>query len=111
KELELAESLARERGWNVRVIHTSELANPEYAKNAANRCYFCKAELFSHLKGIADAEGYAAIAYGANVDDMKDFRPGHQAARKQAVRSPLYDAGLTKSEIRAAPHDPGLPHW
>jgi uncharacterized protein len=111
KELELAETLARDRGWNVRVIRTSELENPEYAKNAGNRCYFCKAELFTHLNGIAAAEGYAAIAYGANVDDMKDFRPGHQAAREQQVRSPLYEAGLTKSEIRAAARDLGLPNW
>jgi uncharacterized protein len=111
KELELARSLAVERGWHFREIHTSELDNPEYAKNAANRCYFCKAELFSQLKAIADAEGYAEIAYGANVDDMSDFRPGHRAARESAARSPLYEAGLTKSEIREAARLMGLPNW
>jgi pyridinium-3,5-biscarboxylic acid mononucleotide sulfurtransferase len=100
-----------ERGWRFREIRTSELENPEYAKNAANRCYFCKAELFSHLKAIADAEGYAEIAYGANVDDMSDFRPGHRAARESQARSPLYEAGLTKSEIRAAARRMGLPNW
>jgi uncharacterized protein len=110
-ELDLARSLAQERGWQMREIRTSELENPDYAKNDANRCYFCKAELFSHLKAIADAEGYAAIAYGANVDDMSDFRPGHRAAREAAVRSPLYEAGMTKTEIRAAARRMGLPNW
>jgi len=110
-ELELAWDLARERGWNVRVEATDELHNPEYAKNDTNRCYFCKAELFSHLRAIAAAEGYAHIAYGANVDDMADWRPGHQAAQEVGVRSPLYEAGLTKAEIREAAQRMGLPNW
>lgn len=110
-ELELAESLAIDRGWQVRRVHTSELANPEYARNDTGRCYHCKSELFTHLQAIADAEGYEAIAYGANVDDMSDFRPGHRAAREAAVRSPLYEAGLTKSEIRAVARQLTLPNW
>lgn len=110
-ELDLARGIAEARGWQVRVVETHELANPEYAKNDVSRCYFCKSELFTHLKAIADAEGYAAIAYGANVDDMGDFRPGHRAAREAAVRSPLYEAGLTKAEIRTAARELGLPNW
>lgn len=110
-ELELARSLAEARGWNVRVVETSELANPDYAKNDTSRCYFCKSELFTHLKAIAQTEGYAAIAYGANVDDMGDFRPGHRAAREREVRSPLYEAGMTKADIRAAARELGLPNW
>lgn len=110
-ELELALDLARERGWNVRVVETSELANPEYQKNDGTRCYFCKSELFDHLKAIAEAEGYAAIAYGANVDDMSDWRPGHQAARERQVRSPLYEVRMSKPEIREAARRMGLPNW
>lgn len=110
-ELDLALDLARERGWNVRVIETSELENPDYQKNDGTRCYFCKSELFRHLDAIAKAEGYAAIAYGANVDDMSDWRPGHQAAKEREVRSPLYEAGMTKPEIREAAQRMGLPNW
>ena len=80
KELELARSLALERGWRFREIRTSELENPEYAKNAANRCYFCKAELFTKLDRMAREGGFAAIAYGENADDMRQVRPGRQAA-------------------------------
>jgi uncharacterized protein len=110
-ELELAWELARERGWNVRIEATDELQNPEYAKNDTSRCYFCKSELFAHLSAIARAEGYDFIAYGANVDDMSDWRPGHQAAQEVGVRSPLYEAGLTKAEIREAARRMGLPNW
>jgi len=110
-ELELAAGLARERGWRTRIVRTEELANPAYARNDVDRCYFCKDELFARLQSIATAEDFAAIAYGANVDDMGDHRPGHRAARERAVRSPLYEAGMTKPEIRAAARGLGLPNW
>ncbi len=110
-ELDLALDLARERGWCTRVIETSELENPEYQKNDGRRCYFCKSELFTHLHALAEREGYAAIAYGANVDDMTDWRPGHQAARERQVRSPLYEAGFTKAEIREVARRMQLPNW
>ncbi len=110
-ELELAVTLAKERGWKVRVVVTSELENPEYRKNDGRRCYFCKSELFDHLSRIARDEGYAHVAYGANVDDMSDFRPGHQAAREHSVRSPLYEAGLNKAEIREISRRMALPNW
>ncbi len=110
-ELDLAVGLAEERGWNLRVVRTSELENPDYQKNDGTRCYFCKSELFTHLKAIAEAEGYQSIAYGANVDDMSDWRPGHQAAREREVRSPLYEAGMNKPEIRDVAREMGLPNW
>jgi pyridinium-3,5-biscarboxylic acid mononucleotide sulfurtransferase len=110
-ELDLALDLARSRGWRTRVVETNELQKPEYQKNDGTRCYFCKSELFDHLRAIAEAEGYAAIAYGANVDDMSDWRPGHRAANERSVRSPLYEAGLTKADIRQIAREKGLPNW
>lgn len=110
-ELDLALALANERGWKTRVIETSELQNPDYQRNDGTRCYFCKSELFAHLERIASAEGHAQVAYGANVDDMSDWRPGHQAAKERAVRSPLYEVGMTKPEIREAARLMGLPNW
>jgi len=110
-ELELARSLAEARGWRCEVIETHELENPEYAKNASNRCYFCKSELFYHLHALARERGFQQIAYGANVDDMADWRPGHQAAREVGVRSPLYEAGMSKPEIREAARQLALPNW
>ncbi len=110
-ELELALELAHARGWRTRVVQTQELVNPDYQKNDGTRCYFCKSELFAHLDAIARDEGYAAVAYGANVDDMSDWRPGHQAAKERSVRSPLYEAGMTKGEIREAARRMGLPNW
>ena len=110
-ELDLARELAEQEGWHYRVIDTDELENPEYARNDARRCYFCKSELFAHLSAVAKTEGYAHVAYGANVDDMSDWRPGHQAAKEVGVRSPLYEAGMTKTDIRAAARLLGLPNW
>jgi uncharacterized protein len=110
-ELELARELAEGGGWNYRVLETSELRNPDYARNDARRCYFCKSELFTHLSAVAQSEEYAHVAYGANVDDMADWRPGHQAAKEVGVRSPLYEAGMSKDEIREAARRLGLPNW
>jgi uncharacterized protein len=93
------------------VIDTAELDNPEYRKNDGQRCYFCKSELFTHLKAIAEREGFNQVAYGANVDDMSDWRPGHQAAKERAVRSPLYEVGMTKPEIRETARAMALPNW
>jgi uncharacterized protein len=110
-ELDLARDLAETGGWHYRVVETSELANPDYARNDARRCYFCKSELFIHLNAIARTEGYAHVAYGANLDDMSDWRPGHQAAKEIGVRSPLYEAGMSKAEIRESARHLGLPNW
>jgi uncharacterized protein len=93
------------------IVQTRELDNPEYARNAPNRCYFCKEELFEKLEPIARREGGARLIYGANMDDLGDHRPGMQAAKAKGVRAPLIEAELWKEEIRALSRDLGLPTW
>jgi uncharacterized protein len=93
----------------VRVVRTNEFENPDYLANPANRCYFCKHELFEELTPIARKEGFAVIAYGENASDAGDFRPGAQAAKEFAVRAPLKEIGLTKAEIRQLSAQLGLP--
>jgi uncharacterized protein len=110
-ELEEARRLAALIGLRHVVVRTDELANPEYARNGANRCFFCKEELFTQLAPIAEREGCRAIVYGANVDDLGDHRPGMQSARQRGVRAPMIDAGLTKSEIRELSRALTLPTW
>jgi uncharacterized protein len=107
----IALRLARDFGFNHLVIHTAEMARPEYRANPANRCYYCKHELYTHLSALARARGIPAIADGSNADDRGDYRPGRQAAREFGVRSPLDEAGLTKAEIRALSRRAGLPTW
>ena len=108
----LADALTLARdviGASVEVVQTGEMEDPNYANNPINRCYFCKAELFTRLDGLAQTRGFAAIAYGENADDMQQVRPGRQAAAEFAVLAPLRDAGLTKAEIRALSRELGLP--
>jgi len=93
------------------IIATRELDRPEYRANPANRCYFCKHELYSTLTALAGERGVAAIADGSNADDRGDYRPGRQAAREFGVVSPLDDANLSKADIRALSHEAGLPTW
>ncbi|HEV2248484.1 MAG TPA: ATP-dependent sacrificial sulfur transferase LarE [Terriglobia bacterium] len=92
-------------------INTSELSDPDYRANNPDRCFFCKDELFSQLDQLAATRGFAAVAYGVNVDDQGDWRPGQQAARKHKVLTPLLDAGLTKAEIRELSRRADLPVW
>jgi uncharacterized protein len=92
-------------------IETNELANPRYAENNSERCYFCKDELFAALDRLASQRRIAAVAYGINADDMRDFRPGHRAASEHRVLAPLLDAGLTKAEIRELSRRAKLPTW
>jgi uncharacterized protein len=108
---ELAEALAIAARFHipVRVLRTNEFNNPEYLANPANRCYFCKHELFEELAPLARAEHFAVIAYGENASDVGDFRPGAQAAKEFQVRAPLKEAGLTKAEIRELSAQLGLP--
>jgi pyridinium-3,5-biscarboxylic acid mononucleotide sulfurtransferase len=90
-------------------VETHEMENPAYRANAADRCFYCKDELFSVLDGIAQGRGFAATAYGVNADDTLDFRPGHRAAKEHRVLTPLLDVGLRKSEIRELSRRVGLP--
>ncbi len=108
---ELAEALdiAKQFGFPVRILQTQEFANENYTANPANRCYFCKQELFEELTPLARAENFAVIAYGENASDAGDFRPGAQAAAEFQVRAPLKEAGLTKAEIRELSAQLGLP--
>jgi len=109
RELEEALAVARDFGFPARVIRTNEFSNPDYTANPANRCYFCKHELFTELAPIARAGGFAVIAYGENASDAGDYRPGSQAAAEFQVRAPLKEAGLTKAEIRELSARLGLP--
>jgi len=108
---QLALRIAGEFGLHHEFITTDETSRPEYRANPANRCYFCKHELYTHLSAIARERGIAVVADGSNADDRGDYRPGRQAAREFGVRSPLDDVGLTKDEIRRLSRDAGLPTW
>jgi uncharacterized protein len=109
RELEEALALAKEFDFPVRVVQTQEFKNASYLANPANRCYFCKHELFTELAPLAKAESFAVIAYGENASDVGDYRPGAQAAAEFQVRAPLKEAGLTKAEIRELSTRLGLP--
>ena len=108
RERRAAFDLARGRGWNHIEIETKELARPEYTRNEADRCYWCKTELFEVLAPIA-AERGAPILVGTNTDDLGDHRPGLRAAREGNVKAPLVDAGLSKAEVRILSAARGLP--
>lgn len=92
-------------------IVTEEMADPNYQANPVNRCYFCKHELFTKLGELATERGYAWVCDGNNADDAGDYRPGRQAARELAVRSPLHEVGLSKEEIRLLSRRAELPVW
>jgi len=107
----LAEALqnARNFGARVEVLATAELSDPRYSSNPANRCYFCKLELFGKMQQLASERGFAALAYGENADDALLMRPGATAAAEFQVIAPLRSAGLTKIEIRLMSRQRGLP--
>jgi pyridinium-3,5-biscarboxylic acid mononucleotide sulfurtransferase len=104
-------AFASEQHIPVHVVSTSELARPEYARNDSQRCFHCKDELFNVMDELRAARGFDTIAYGVNVDDQGDFRPGQEAARQHHVAAPLLDAGLTKQEIRELARQAGLRVW
>jgi uncharacterized protein len=107
----LALRIAADFAFHHEIIRTNEMASPDYRANPANRCYFCKHELYTHLSQIARERGIPTIADGSNADDRGDYRPGRQAAREFDVVSPLDAVGLTKAEIRELSHRAGLPTW
>ncbi len=111
RELAEARRLAELLGMRHLVVETRELDNPDYAKNPADRCFFCKEELFTRLAPIADLESAGTLVYGAVMDDLGDHRPGMRAASERGVRAPLIEAELWKAEIRALSRDLGLPTW
>lgn len=92
-------------------VETRELDDPAYAANPTNRCYHCKSELWDRLSEVASEHGLRTVVNGSNADDASDHRPGEVAADERGVRSPLKEAGLTKSEIRALSREMGLPTW
>jgi uncharacterized protein len=106
----IAIRIAHDFGLRHQIIHTGELERAEYRANPANRCYYCKHELYTHLSRLASAHG-AVIVDGNNADDRGDYRPGRQAAREFGVRSPLDEVNLTKEEIRGLSRRAGLPTW
>lgn len=110
-EAEEAKQLAQKIGARHVLVDSKELDDPRYAANPSNRCYFCKSELYSITDKHKASLGLAVVLDGFNADDKKDHRPGHQAAREHAVRSPLAEAQLTKAEVRAWSHRLGLPTW
>jgi pyridinium-3,5-biscarboxylic acid mononucleotide sulfurtransferase len=104
-------NFAKQYGFRHEVIQTEEMADSNYVVNPANRCYFCKEELFGKLKTLADQRGYQTVSYGVNVDDLGDYRPGQEAARKFGVHAPLVEASLKKAEIRSLSHSLNLATW
>jgi uncharacterized protein len=104
-------AFASEQQIPLEVIATTELDRPEYIRNDAFRCFHCKDELFGVMEKFREVRGFDAIAYGVNVDDQGDFRPGQQAATRHHVAAPLLDAGLTKQDIRALAQSAGLRIW
>ncbi|MBI3625430.1 MAG: ATP-dependent sacrificial sulfur transferase LarE [Candidatus Rokubacteria bacterium] len=110
-EFQEARRLAAQLGMRHVVVETRELDNPEYARNSPNRCFFCKEELFSKLRPIAERERVAHLVYGANMDDQGDHRPGMEAARRMGIQAPLIEAEFWKAEIREVSRELGLPTW
>jgi len=111
RERDEGHRLAAEIGAELREINTGEMDDPNYAANPAERCFFCKSDLFTRLNELNHELGFGAVISGANADDVGDFRPGMQAGKALGVRSPLLEAELTKEQIRAASQLLGLPTW
>jgi uncharacterized protein len=106
-----ATAFAAEQGIPLEVIVTGELDRPEYARNDASRCFHCKDELFTTMEEFRKRYGFDSIAYGVNLDDQGDFRPGQKAAEQHRVAAPLRQAGLTKLDIRELSRAAGLRVW
>jgi uncharacterized protein len=105
------EQVVQRFGLNHEVIRTEELDNPDYQANNPDRCFFCKDELYTKLESVARNRGIRYIVDGSTVDDLDDYRPGRQAANQHAVRSPLIEVGMSKSEVRELSRIATLPTW
>jgi pyridinium-3,5-biscarboxylic acid mononucleotide sulfurtransferase len=110
-ELRDAQEFANDHGIPFRAIETHELEREAYARNEGDRCFHCKDELFRMLERELERTGLAALAYGLNLDDGRDFRPGHKAAAQHKVAAPLAEAGLSKADVRALAQRAGLRVW
>jgi uncharacterized protein len=111
EELEDASIQAAAIGINHEVVATHEMDNTNYTSNPINRCYFCKSELHDTLKPLALQRGYSYVIDGVNADDLRDYRPGIQAAKERGARSPLAEVGVTKIEVRQLSQQLGLTWW
>jgi len=110
-QLDDALAFAREQNIPVDIIHTHEFGREDYVRNDGSRCFHCKDELFTVMEAFAQAHGFCTIAYGVNLDDKSDFRPGQVAAERHRVVAPFVDAGLSKHEVRELARDAGLRIW
>jgi uncharacterized protein len=106
-----ATAFAKAQEIPLQVVSTREMDRPEYVRNDSQRCYHCKDELFTVMEQFRDQGGFDSIAYGVNLDDQGDFRPGQRAAKDHHVAAPLLDARLTKQDIRALSRKSGLQVW
>ena len=111
RELKESTAFAQQSGIRQIIIDSEELDISGYAENPADRCYYCKGELFSKIRDTADKNGVKYIAEGSNMDDLGDYRPGLKAAEEKGAVSPLRFAGLNKEEIRQLSKEMGLPTW
>jgi len=111
RDLDEARAFALAQGFPLRILATEELGRPEYQRNDANRCFYCKDTLFQVMEALGSKLGFDRIAFGMNADDRGDYRPGERAAREHAVLAPLAEAGLKKAEIRALARAAGFPLW
>jgi uncharacterized protein len=110
-QLRDAVAFAEEHGIPLEIVETTELERAEYRRNDAARCFHCKDELFTTMQEYRQRSGFDVIAYGVNVDDQGDFRPGQNAARQHGIAAPLLEAGLTKQDIRQLAREAGLRLW
>ena len=104
-------AFANEQGIPLEIVSTTELERPDYVRNDGSRCFHCKDELFTVMEQLCQTRGFDSIAYGVNVDDQGDFRPGQRAASRHHIHAPLLEAGLTKQEIRELAKESGLRIW
>ena len=111
REMKAAREIAEQIGIPFKTINTDELETESYASNPVNRCYFCKTELFEKIRPIAEQYKIGTVVYGAIPDDVGDYRPGMDAAKRMGIKAPLIDVNLTKMEIREVSRRWGLPTW
>lgn len=110
-DLDDAMRIAHQIGIAHRIIKTQEFMNPNYERNDGSRCFYCKDELYTQIEAIRQEIGDGIIVSGANVDDVRDYRPGLKAAAQHDVRHPLQEAGFTKSDVRLLAREWGMDIW